>query len=94
MDFTEFTASIAHSEPPASLGLALQGLWWQAKGDWSRAHRHAQEDLTQSGSRVHAYLHRVEGDLENAAYWYKRANQPPATGPLREEWEALARELL
>jgi hypothetical protein len=94
MDLADFTASIALAEPPAGLGLALQGLWWEAKGDWNRAHERAQEDHTPNGSIVHAYLHRVEGDLSNAGYWYSRAKRSPATGPLRDEWEALARELL
>jgi hypothetical protein len=94
MDISDFTASLAQAEPPAGLSLALEGLWWEAKGDWQRAHRCAQEDRTASGSSVHAYLHRVDGDLSNAGYWYRRAKRPPATGPLREEWETLARELL
>ena len=72
----------------------LQTLWWEAKGDWKRAHECAQEDRTPNGSIVHAYLHRVEGDPSNAGYWYKRAGRPPATGTLAEEWEALAREFL
>jgi hypothetical protein len=94
MNLTEFTASIALAEPPVGLSLALQGLWWEAKGDWNRAHERAQKDGTPSGASVHAYLHRVEGDLSNAGYWYDRAKQPLATGPLQEEWEALVRDLL
>jgi hypothetical protein len=94
MDIAEFRASVAQPEPPAGLSLALQTLWWEAKGDWKRAHSCAQEDRTPTGSSVHAYLHRVEGDLSNAGGWYSRAGRTPATGPLAEEWEALARELL
>ena len=94
MDLTDFIASIALAEPPAGLSLALQGLWWEAKGDWKCAHERAQEEATPNGAAVHAYLHRVEGDLSNARYWYGRARRAPATGPLREEWEALAGDLL
>lgn len=94
MDYPQFTASLAHAEPPAGLSLALQGLWWQAKGEWNRAHECAQGDETLDGSSVHAHLHRAEGDLSNAGYWYRRARRTPATGPLVEEWEALTRELL
>jgi hypothetical protein len=94
MDLTEFRASIAADAPPAGLSLPLQTLWWDAKGDWKRAHECAQEDRTPGGSIVHAYLHRVEGDLSNAGGWYSRAGRPPATGPLADEWAALATEFL
>ena len=94
MDITAFRASIDQTEPPAGLSLALQSLWWEAKGNWSRAHECAQEDRTPTGSIVHAYLHRVEGDLSNAGYWYNRAGRPAATGGLKAEWTALAAELL
>ena len=94
MDVTEFRASTANAEPPPHLSSPLQTLWWEAKGDWQRAHECAQSDRGPSGSIVHAYLHRVEGDLSNAGYWYQRAGRPPATGELADEWAALAREFL
>jgi hypothetical protein len=94
MDLTEFRASTAADEPPAGLSLPLQTLWWEAKGDWNRAHACAQEDMTANGAAVHAYLHRVEGDLSNAGGWYSRAGRSPATVPLAEEWAALASEFL
>jgi hypothetical protein len=94
MDLTEFQASTAADEPPAGLSLPLQTLWWEAKGDWKRAHACVQEDHTPNGAIVHAYLHRVEGDLSNAAGWYSRAGRPPSTAPLAEEWAALANEFL
>jgi hypothetical protein len=94
MDLTEFRASVAEGEPPAGLSQPLLTLWWEAKGNWARAHECAQEDRTPSGSIVHAYLHRVEGDLSNAGHWYARAGRPPSTQALAEEWTALAREFL
>jgi hypothetical protein len=94
MDLTEFRASTEAAEPPAGLSLPLQTLWWEAKGDWHRAHACAQEDGTPNGAIVHAYLHRVEGDLTNAGGWYRRAGRPAATGPLADEWTALASEFL
>ena len=94
MDLTEFRASIAQNEPPAGLSLPLLTLWWEAKGDWQRAHACALEDRTPSGSIVHAYLHRVEGDMANAGGWYNRAGRPPSTAPLADEWAALANEFL
>jgi hypothetical protein len=40
---------------------------------------------------VHAHLHRIEGDLANAGYWYRQAGRPKCTAPLAEEWEEIAR---
>jgi hypothetical protein len=94
MTLDEFRASIAAPAPPDGMSFALQTLWWDAKGDWDRAHTCAQEDRARTGSSVHAYLHRKEGDMSNAAGWYSRAGRTPPTGPLQDEWEALARELL
>jgi Asp/Glu/hydantoin racemase len=94
MDVAAFRASVEAAAPPAALGLALQTLWWDAKGDWNRAHECAQRDKGRTGAIVHAYLHRKEGDQSNARYWYDRAGRSPAVGTLEAEWEALARELL
>ena len=94
MDIDTFRACVAQSEPPAELSLALQTLWWDAKGDWKRAHECAQEDRGVTGSMVHAYLHRKEPDLANARHWYARAEREPPAGSLEVEWDALARELL
>ena len=94
MDLQEFRKSLVNDEPPAGLGLALTALWWEAKGDWTRAHESAQEDEGRAGAWVHAYLHRKEGDLGNAGYWYGRAGKDAERGPLDHEWEAILRELL
>ena len=94
MDFATFRASLSEAAPPQNLPLALAGLWWDAKGDWNRAHGCAQEQDDAAGAAVHAYLHRKEPDLSNARYWYNRAGRTPATGPLDQEWNALVAELL
>ncbi len=89
----EFRASLPNTRPPAAISPALEALWYAAKGDWNKAH-----DITQPGGPqldwVHAYLHRVEGDLSNAGYWYRRAGKPVAGVPLDEEWAALVRTFL
>jgi hypothetical protein len=94
MDVDAFRASLAGAAPPPGLPLAVAGLWWDAKGDWNRAHDCAQEQDDAEGAAVHAYLHRKEGDLSNAGYWYRRAGRPVARGTLQQEWEALAAEFL
>ncbi len=92
-DLSSFRASLAGEAPPAELSGALAALWWDAKGDWDRAHALAQENAGKEGDAVHAYLHRKEGDPANARYWYARAGRPAATGTLDAEWEKLVREL-
>src|SRR3954451_16527719 len=94
MDLATFRASLAAAAPPDAAPLPLQALWWDARGDWNRAHECAQADAGPAAALVHAYLHRKEPDPANARYWYNRAGRPPATGPLEQEWDALAAELL
>ena len=94
MDVAGFKASLAQEKPPRGISAALAGLWWDAKGDWTEAHEAAQRQDDDAGAWVHAYLHRKEGDLENARYWYRRAGKPAATIPLAREWETIAEALL
>lgn len=94
VDPNAFADSVEKPEPPGELSLALQALWWDAKGDWDRAHACAQARDDAQGMRVHAYLHRKEGDLSNAAYWYRRSDEAPSTATLDAEWEELVRRFL
>ena len=80
---------------PSDLGPALEALWWLGKGDWKRAHECVQaHEGDRDCDSVHAHLHRQEGDLSNAGYWYRRAGRPVFKGSLEEEWAALTTELL
>ena len=94
MDLSEFQLSKDKSTPPSDLSLALQSLWFDAKGDWIKAHELAQKEGESSGDWVHAYLHRKEGDASNARYWYARAGKPVCSGSLEEEWVAISEALL
>ncbi len=94
MNLEEFRKSLEAPQPPKRLTLALTGLWWDARGDWTRAHESAQQDEGPHGSWVHAYLHRKEGDHSNAAYWYSRAGKPICREPLAFEWQQIAASLL
>lgn len=94
LTLAEFQQSITHANPPAGLGAALTGLWWDAKGNWSQAHECAQGDEGPEGSWVHAYLHRKEGDLANASYWYGRAGRPVCRDALDAEWLSIVGQLL
>jgi len=90
----DFRQTLTGDNPPAELSHALAGLWWDAKGDWTRAHESAQQDEGPDGSWVHAYLHRKEGDQSNAAYWYGRAGKPVCKAPLASEWMGILTSLL
>ena len=79
---------------PAHLSLVVQALWHDTHGDWEAAHNCAQDDHSELGSWMHAYLHRKEGDIGNARYWYSSAGRPVFQGSLKEEWEAIAIEAL
>lgn len=94
LDYTAFKSSLAGGAPPAEISPLLAALWHAGKGEWDRAHEIAQEDESETGSWVHAYLHRVEGDESNAGYWYRRAQKPHAKTSLDTEWEEIARALL
>ena len=94
MTIDEFSATLQQSEPPASLPPTLVALWHDGRGDWEAAHRVAQDIDDEDGAWIHAYLHRKEGDLGNAAYWYRRAGRPVASGTLDGEWRMMVTELL
>jgi len=94
LNLQTFKRSIRKSEPPDLLTPALQALWWDAKGDWEKAHERAQESDDPTGMRVHAYLHRKEGDQSNAEYWYRRCRITPSILNLDEEWETLVQSFL
>ena len=94
MDLSDFKNSLNYSAPREELNSALQALWYQAKGDWDRAHRLAQKQDDEAGAWVHAHLHRVEGDLGNAGYWYRRAGHPVSQACLEAEWREIAAALL
>jgi hypothetical protein len=94
MNLEKIKISLTQSTPPEDLPELLKALWYDGKGDWERAHNIAQDVYTPDGSWVHAYLHRKEGDLSNASYWYQRANRKVPTISLQEEWENIVSELL
>jgi hypothetical protein len=93
MTIEDFRGSLQADQSP-EVGPALTALWWAAKGNWTRAHEMAQAIEGETGAWVHAYLHRVEGDADNAAYWYRRANQPVADDAPDDEWERIVLALL
>ena len=94
MTLEEFRATLSHDEPPRQVSVALQALWWDAKGNWKQSHEVAQQDEGPAAAWVHAYLHRKEGDSADARYWYKRADKTPAVGQFEQEWLQIVESLL
>jgi hypothetical protein len=94
MTLEEFRKSLNGERPSEELTLPLKALWWDAKGDWTKAHESAQQDEGPAGSWVHAYLHRKEGDGSNAGYWYGRAGKPQVRIPFDEEWAEIVNALV
>ena len=89
MKLAAYIASLDGAAPPPDLSAPLAALWWAAKSDWDQAHKIVQDESSREAAWVHAYLHRVEGDLGNAGYWYRRARQPVATDSVETEWDRI-----
>jgi len=94
MTLAEFQRSLAAKTPPRDLAAPLKALWWAGKGDWDKAHKIVMDEDGRDAAWVHAYLHRVEGDAGNAAYWYGQAKRPVASGALDAERTAIVTALL
>jgi hypothetical protein len=94
MTLEQLRASLDQPQPPAELPPLTAALWWEAKGDWKRAHEIAQDVSGADAAWVHAYLHRKEGDDANAGYWYGQAGRPHCALPLDAEWEQIVSALL
>jgi hypothetical protein len=89
VSMTDFRTSLANAKPADHLAPPLAALWWAAKGDWDAAHKIVMNEDSKDAAWVHAYLHRVEGDLSNAGYWYRRADKPVAKDSLDAEWQRI-----
>ena len=93
MDLEEFIQSSKEESPPEGLSEPQQAMWHARIGDWETAHNIAQSISTELGSWIHAYLHRVEGDLSNAGYWYRRANRLPHSGSIVAEADEIVNSI-
>ena len=94
LEFERFQMSLGDTSPPIGLSRALVGLWYDGCGDWEAAHREVQKGDGGDEAWVHAYLHRKEGDLANAGYWYRRCDHTQSSESLDEEWCQIATSLL
>jgi hypothetical protein len=94
MTLTEFKNTLSGNVPADNLSVYLKALWFDAKGDWEKAHTLIQEMPDKTAAWIHAYLHRKEGDIWNADYWYTKASKKRPSMPLDQEWEEIVFSLL
>lgn len=94
MDISALKRSLSADAPPPGMSVYLQALWYDGKDNWKQAHELIQDVADRNASWIHAYLHRKEGDVSNADYWYSKAEKKRPTVSLQEEWEQIAKDLL
>lgn len=94
MNFEEFKNSLSSSSPPTNVSVYLHSLWYDGKGDWEKAHTTIQDINDKTAAWIHAYLHRKEGDIGNADYWYHRAGKNRPSESLSTEWEQIVKSML
>ncbi len=95
MKLEEFETSVRQdSKPPVGLGVPLQALWHERRCEWHEAHRLIKDTEAPNENWIHAYLHRVAGDAEKAAYWYARASKVQPKVPFEAEWKQMVAALL
>ncbi|HVG13707.1 MAG TPA: hypothetical protein VM935_02065 [Chitinophagaceae bacterium] len=94
MTFHQFNESLSDDIPSPGSSVYLQSLWFDGKGDWEKAHELIQDLSDKKAAWIHAYLHRKEGDIWNADYWYRKAGKQRPSCSLEEEWKGLAEDLL
>lgn len=93
MTIEQFKSGLGKSIPPG-LSVHLESLWYDGNGDWEKSHTIIQDVEDKNAAWIHAYLHRKEGDIWNADYWYRRAGKTRPVISLEKEWEELVKAFL
>ncbi len=94
MDLSSFQESLSGDQPLQNASVYLKALWYDAKDKWDNAHKLIQDVDDKNAAWIHAYLHRKEGDIANADYWYSRAGKKRPSVSLKEEWEQIVTSLV
>jgi hypothetical protein len=94
MNLSDFKTFLTYDLPPAGASVYLMALWYDAKGNWEKAHDLIQDLNDKNASWIHAYLHRKEGDVWNSDYWYRKAGKKRPSSSLAEEWEDISAALI
>ena len=94
MNYEQYKQSLSDSSAPFDISDHLKALWYDVKGDWNKSHEIIQDIEDKTAAWIHAYLHRKEGDIGNADYWYRRAGKSRPDKTLEEEWKNIVETLL
>ena len=94
MTLEQYIQSLSSPAPPPETSDYLKALWFDAKGDWEKSHNIIQDIDDKKAAWIHAYLHRKEGDIWNADYWYGKAGKKRPEVSLEEEWEIIVKALI
>lgn len=94
MELNLFTDSLTAEKPPQNISVYLQALWYERKGNWDKAHQLIQDVDDKNAAWIHAFLHRKEGDISNADYWYHRAGKKRPTISLEKESDEIVMALI
>jgi hypothetical protein len=94
MDYSSFNHTLDMGAPPEEFNQELKALWWERKNYWEKAHEIVQDDPGKDAAWVHAYLHRKEGDIQNASYWYGKAGKEMPDAELNDEFKTILVSLL
>ncbi|QES91024.1 hypothetical protein E0W69_018615 [Rhizosphaericola mali] len=94
MDFSSFLQSLNNHQPTEDFSAELQALWWIRKDQWNIAHDMVQNLSSKNAALIHALLHKIEGDIWNANYWYANANSNNPNISIEKEWENLVKKIL
>ena len=94
MNLSSFKESLLNNEPPQNTSVYLKALWYDAKGDWDKSHKLIQDVEDKNAAWIHAYLHRKEGNIGNADYWYSCAGKKRPSVSLEKEWEEIVTALI
>ncbi len=90
IDLEEFERGLTETSAPGHWPLSLKALWYDSRGQWHAAHDAIQDESDSAACWIHAYLHRKEGDMSNARYWYHQAGRPMLQVPLETEFHQIA----
>ena len=94
MNTTALKESLSADTPPSAVSVYVKALWHDAKNNWNEAHKLIQDFPDKNASWIHAYLHRKEGDIGNADYWYAKAGKKRPAVSVQEEWEQIVNAFL
>ena len=66
----------SENSPSSSHPALVRAIELLSAGDWQSAHTIVQQEKSTLAAWLHGIVHTLEGDLDNARYWYRRVRRP------------------